>query len=353
MRLQRRHPGRGPADDLDDLNRRDHDDLALVRDAIDALPLGMVVEDKTGRTVAANAQARSPVGDVTGDALAGAALERAVAQARKGETGNEVLELHGPHPRRLEVSASPLPGGVVAVLIDATARQRLEAVRRDFVANVNHELRTPIGALEVLAEALAGERDPATLDRLAARIAAEVERAWALIEDLLNFSRVEASEQPLHQPVSLGDVIQAAGARVSACAEAKGVRLVLPDSPASTTVDGDRAQLVMAVANLLDNAVNYSDAGTSVRVGVEEYGDGVALTVADQGIGIPARDLDRVFERFYRVDAARERRTGGTGLGLAIVRHVATNHGGTVLVRSQEGVGSTFTLRLPRPEGSL
>jgi two-component system sensor histidine kinase SenX3 len=251
----------------------------------------------------------------------------------------------------LEVSASPVAGGVVAVLIDATDRQRLEAVRRDFVANVNHELRTPIGALGLLAEALDGERDAGNIDRLAARMAAEVERAWALVEDLLDFSRVEAHEQPCHQPVALADVIHAAAARVSAPAEAKGVHLDLPGGSGTPTVHGDRDQLVMAVANLLDNGVKYSDAGTTVRVALADEGDTVLLTVADEGIGIPARDLDRVFERFYRVDAARERRTGGTGLGLAIVRHVATNHGGTVSVESREGAGSTFTLRLPRGEG--
>ena len=327
----------------------DRDDLALVREAVAVLPVGILIQDDKGRTVVTNDRARSPFGDLTSDALAGAALDRTLAQARMGETAHEVLDLRGPHSRRLEVTASPLAGGVVAVLIDATERQRLEAVRRDFVANVNHELRTPIGALGLLAEALAGERDPANLDRLAARITAEVERAWALIEDLLDFSRVEAYEPSRHQTVSLRAVIEAAAARVSARAEAKAVRLDLPELPPST-VYGDRDQLVMGLANLLDNAVKYSEGGTTVRVAVEEEADSVALTVTDEGIGIPARDLDRVFERFYRVDAARDRRTGGTGLGLAIVRHVASNHGGTVSVESQEGVGSAFTLRLPRRE---
>lgn len=351
MRLQRREPARVGPTDLDARPRRDGDDLALLHEALGVLPIGILVEDGRGRTVAANERARSPFGDVTSDALAHAARERALAQARAGEVAREVVELRGPHPRRLEVSASPVAGGVVAVLIDATDRQRLEAVRRDFVANVNHELRTPIGALGLLAEALDGERDAGNIDRLAARMAAEVERAWALVEDLLDFSRVEAHEQPCHQPVALADVIHAAAARVSAPAEAKGVHLDLPGGSGTPTVHGDRDQLVMAVANLLDNGVKYSDAGTTVRVALADEGDTVLLTVADEGIGIPARDLDRVFERFYRVDAARERRTGGTGLGLAIVRHVATNHGGTVSVESREGAGSTFTLRLPRGEG--
>ncbi|MDQ3979532.1 MAG: ATP-binding protein [Actinomycetota bacterium] len=312
-----------------------------------------MIEDATRRTVASNQLARSPFGEVTGDALAGAVLSRAMAQARAGHAGSEALDLHGPQPRRLEVTASPLPdGGVVAVLVDATERRRLDAVRRDFIANVNHELRTPIGALGVLAEALSGQRDQATLDRLAGRISMEVDRARALIEDLLEFSRVEADLQRTREPVALADVVEMASARVSASAEQKGVHLDLPDRAGLPTLVGDREQLVTAVANLLDNAVKYSEAGTTVRVTVSSEDEAVVIAVTDEGIGIPARDLDRIFERFYRVDAARDRRTGGTGLGLAIVRHVATNHGGTVSVRSQEGMGSTFTLRLPSMSGS-
>jgi two-component system sensor histidine kinase SenX3 len=355
VRLPRRDLSRGVAAVVDEVTAgRDRDDLSLVRHALERLPVGIVIEDASGRRVAANQRARSPFGDVTGDALAGVALERAMAEARQGRPATEVLDLHGPHPRRLEVSASPLTDeGVVAVLVDATERQRLDAVRRDFVANVNHELRTPIGALGVLAEALAGERDREVLDRLAGRIAAEVERAWRLIEDLLEFSRVEAEQQPGHEPVSIADVTHVAAGRVSAVAEQKGVRLDVPDFPTAPEVYGDREQLIMALANLLDNAVKYSDAGTTVRVRATVDGEAVAVSVSDEGIGIPARDLDRIFERFYRVDAARDRRTGGTGLGLAIVRHVATNHGGTVSVESQEGVGSAFTLRLPRTSGEL
>jgi two-component system sensor histidine kinase SenX3 len=327
--------------------------LQLLRQALEALPVGVVVEDGSRRTIASNRLARSPLGEVAGDALAGAALNRAMVQARMGRAGSEALDLHGPRARRLEVTASPLEdGGVVAVLVDATERRRLDAVRRDFVANVNHELRTPIGALGVLADALSGEQDPATLERLAGRISTEVERARALIEDLLDFSRVEADHQRTPERVAIADVVEIATARVSARAEQKGVHLDLPEAEGLPTLDGDREQLIMAVANLVDNAVKYSEAGTTVRVTASPEDGAVVISVSDQGIGIPARDLDRIFERFYRVDAARDRRTGGTGLGLAIVRHVAANHGGTVSVRSQEGVGSTFTLQLPVSAGS-
>ena len=274
---------------------------------------------------------------------------------RDGEIRQCDLEIPRDHigRDRLSVAArvAPISSRLILVLVeDRTKERRLDAIRRDFVANVNHELRTPIGALTVLSEALAGERDAATVDRLAVRIHAEAQRAADLIDDLLEFSRVEATEQPAHQPVRIADVVETATARVSAHAEQRAVRI---DAPTATgeEVIGDREQLVVAVANLLDNAIKYSDDGSTVRVSVAGDPRSISVVVADEGIGIPARDLDRIFERFYRVDSARDRRTGGTGLGLAIVRHVAANHDGEVLVESQEGVGSTFTLALPRPAG--
>jgi len=310
------------------------------------------VIEKGGQIIASNRLARSPFEDVGGNALAAAALDRARARARQGESVVERVDLYGSPPRRLEITASPLPDrGLVAVLVDMTERQRLDAVRRDFIANVNHELRTPIGALAVLAEALVGERDLATVERLAGRIATEVDRARALIEDLLHFSRVEAEKQPPHEPVAVDEVVQLAVARVSSLAERKGVGIDVSESADPSNVDGDKEQLIVAVANLLDNAVKYSDPETTVRVATMTDCAEVAVSVTDEGIGIPARDLDRIFERFYRVGPARDRQTGGSGLGLAIVRHVATNHGGQVSVRSREGMGSTFTLRLPRSRG--
>ena len=321
----------------------------LVAEALELMPIGIVIEDRDGATIVDNARARTPLGDLTGDTLADVALRRALARARTGDAAVETVDIAGTPPRRLEVTATPLSaGGAVASVFDTSERLRLEAVRRDFVANVNHELRTPIGALTVLAEALVAEHDRTTVERLAGRIQAEAGRARALIDDLLDFARVETEAQPPHFPVNLAEVLDMAVGRMSAAAEQRHVGIVLDAEP-STVVQGDHDQLVVAVANLLDNAIKYSDEGSSVRLEarVSSDGDQVEVVVRDEGIGIPPRDLDRVFERFYRVDHARDRRTGGTGLGLAIVRHVAQNHGGDVVVESIEGAGSTFTLRLP------
>ena len=319
----------------------------LVVEALELVPIGIVVEDADGTTVLVNTRASAPLGDLTGDTLADVALRRALVRSRSGETAIETVDIAGTQPRRVEVTATPLrAGGVVATVLDSSERLRLDAVRRDFVANVNHELRTPIGALTVLSEALVAEREPATVERLANRIQAEAARARALIDDLLDFARVESDAQPPHHSVSIVDVLDVAASRVAAAATQRRVRIDIEASP-DVIVQGDHEQLVVAVANLLDNAIKYSDEGTVVDIETHADPDGIEIVVRDHGIGIPARDLDRIFERFYRVDQARDRRTGGTGLGLAIVRHVAANHGGEISVSSEEGTGSTFTLRLP------
>lgn len=321
----------------------------LITEALDLVPIGLVISGRDGETVLANVRSRSLFGDLTADTLANATLKRSIDRATAGVTAFETVDIAGAQPRQAEVTATPLTGGgAVATVVDTTERLRLDAVRRDFVANVNHELRTPIGALAVLAETLEVERAPATVERLAGRIQAEAARAGALIDELLDFARVEAVDQPPHRPVSVAEVVDVAVARVAAAAGRRRIRVEAAVDP-DVIVVGDIDQLVAAVANLIDNAIKYSDAGTTVDVAARVAGKGetVDVVVRDEGIGIPPRDLDRVFERFYRVDQARDRRTGGTGLGLAIVRHVAVNHGGEVLVESQEGVGTAFTLRLP------
>jgi two-component system sensor histidine kinase SenX3 len=239
------------------------------------------------------------------------------------------------------------PLGIVAVLDDVSDRRRLEAVRRDFVANVSHELKTPVGALSLLAETLLAEHDPEVSQRLAGRIQDESLRVNRIIEDLLDLSRIEAEEHPPREPL-LGSLIMAeAVERVRSAAEQRGVKLLVDEPDPPVTLMGDRRQLVAALNSLLENAVKYSDEGSSVEVFGLANGGWVELVVRDQGIGIPARDLERIFERFYRVDHGRSRQTGGTGLGLSIVRHVVNNHQGLVHVDSREGEGSTFTLRLP------
>jgi len=320
--------------------------------ALDALAPAVVVYDETGRVVLRNRQTLELDTARQAAALVSAAMEDLLSRGAEGGTATRTLELLGPPPRTLVITAHPLHHdgervGTVAVIDDVSERRRLDEVRRDFVANVGHELRTPIGALGILAETLSDEEDPAVVRRLAARITAETERAGRLIEDLLDLSRIEAGGSEPGAPVRIDTVLADAAERVRQLAEDRGVAVVVDGAGDLPDVHGDRGQLVAAVVNLLDNAVKYSDAGAGVAVSARASGGWVEVVVRDQGIGIPARDLERIFERFYRVDRARSRDTGGTGLGLSIVRHVARNHGGDVVVESREGEGSTFRLRLP------
>ncbi len=288
-----------------------------------------------------------------GAPLVAAAIDELVQPGEVPQHRTRTIELHGPPPRQLLLSAYPLERddevlGTVAVADDVSERGRLEAMRRDFAANVSHELRTPVGALALLGEALCGESDPMVVSRLAGRITAEADRAARMIEDLLDLSRIEAGGAGAREIIGIASVVSAAVERSHAVAGRREVKLVLSAEDATPVrVVGDEAQLVSAVANLIDNAVKYSEPGSTVRIGILATGGDVEISVADCGVGIPGKDLERIFERFYRVDRARSRDTGGTGLGLSIVRHIATNHGGEVSVESTEGQGSTFTLRLP------
>ncbi|MHB8342207.1 MAG: sensor histidine kinase [Mycobacteriales bacterium] len=239
---------------------------------------------------------------------------------------------------------------VALVIEDVTEARRVEAVRRDFVANVSHELKTPVGALVLLAEAISGASDdPLAVRRFAERMTREGRRLSKLVQELIDLSRLQGAEAPPEAiPVSAVSVVSEAVDRTGLLAQAKAIDVgVVPEGDLPLVVSGDEGQLVTAVANLLDNAISYSPAGTRVVVGIIRRSDVVEISVVDEGIGIAEPDLERVFERFYRVDPARSRATGGTGLGLAIVKHIATNHGGEVTVWSSEGAGSTFTLRLP------
>ena len=322
-----------------------------LREAIEALPHAVVVCDESGAVVLRNRRSLDVEGGRHVAALVDRAIQEVVAAGGGTRPVTQTLELHGPPPRTLQVTGTPMgrsdrPLGTVVLVDDVSELRRLEAVRRDFVANVSHELRTPVGAMALLAETLADEPDPEVMRRLASRITAEAERAGRLIEGLLDLSRIEAG-RVMRRRLEVAPVITAALERMAPLAEQHGVTVVAPETPAGLGLEGDEGQLLSAVANLLENAIKYSDRGSSVEVRTSASPDWVDVIVADQGVGIPTRDLERVFERFYRVDRARSRETGGTGLGLSIVRHVATNHGGEVLVESEEGIGSTFTLRLP------
>ncbi len=238
----------------------------------------------------------------------------------------------------------------LAVIDSIAQERRVDAIRRDFVANVSHELKTPVGAMSLLAETLAGDQDASDRSRLTDMLQKEAKRVENIIDDLLELTRLEEAADA-RSDVRVDEVVERAVEAVQAFADTHGVAVAVVGLPTDEVIRGERRQLVRAVANLLDNGVRYSDAGQTITVSVEPIEDGVAVTVKDEGVGIPRAELERVFERFYRVDRARSRETGGTGLGLAIVRHVAQNHGGRVLVESKPGEGSSFTMQLPRSGG--
>lgn len=280
------------------------------------------------------------------------ALIRVVRRTRDSHRGT--LELArgpiGAGRRELEVSVSALDdeGMVLVLLSDESEARRIDAVRRDFVANVSHELKTPIGALGLLSEAILGAKDqPEEVVRFASRMQNEAKRLTELVQEIIDLSRLQSSD-PLQKAlaVEVTDVVREAVDQAMFSSEQRGITLEIGEIEDATVI-GDREQLITAVHNLVENAVNYSPEHTKVSIVTKKNGNLVEVSVTDQGIGIAESELNRIFERFYRVDPARSRLTGGTGLGLSIVKHVALNHGGDVKVWSKVGVGSTFTLQLP------
>jgi two-component system sensor histidine kinase SenX3 len=446
-------------------------DAIRLRRSLDTLTQGVVLCDENGTVIYRNGRANALMVSRHGDALAAQAVTEVLEDAWHEGSAERTLDLYGPPRRTLQVRARQIddgrrPLGVIALIEDISERRRLEEIRRDFVANVSHELKTPMGALGLLAETLVSEPDPQVAQRLAGRIHNEAFRVSRIIDDLLDLSRIESEEAPPREPVLVNLVMADAIERVRATSDQRGIEIVLHEPSPPVAVMGDRRQLVSAMHALLENAITYSydnskvvvtgnvhrsnpnlehpaarsddalagggdgdgdegamsgdtpasgqapvirsdgsaperegpiepvftpeileaytppddDAGVappatgstlSTMPSVEaekveaagtgqvettsagspswrvEERDSVRLSVQDHGVGIPARDLDRIFERFYRVDHGRSRDTGGTGLGLSIVRHVANNHQGWVDVESREGEGSTFTLVLP------
>ena len=452
-------------------------DAIRLRRSLDTLTQGVVLCDENGTVIYRNGRANALMVSRHGDALAAQAVTEVLEDAWHEGSAERTLDLYGPPRRTLQVRARQIddgrrPLGVIALIEDISERRRLEEIRRDFVANVSHELKTPMGALGLLAETLVSEPDPDVAQRLAGRIHNEAFRVSRIIDDLLDLSRIESEEAPPREPVLVNLVMADAIERVRATADQRGIEIVLHEPSPPVAVMGDRRQLVSAMHALLENAITYSYDNSKVVVtgtvqrsnpnlehpavvgsfpepgpepdtgelpaveadgaesgpaapDAEEEGpvepvftpeileqvttfvgvaaddtpdagdtsldattaasatsstapapqggapgdpagtvpaepsaaappnwrieerDNVRLSVQDHGIGIPARDLDRIFERFYRVDHGRSRDTGGTGLGLSIVRHVANNHQGWVDVESREGEGSTFTLVLP------
>jgi len=392
-------------------------DAIRLRRSLDTLPQGVVICDESGSVIYRNARANALMASRHGDALAAQAVTELLEDAWDQGSAERTLDLYGPPRRTISVRARLIddgrrPLGVIAMIDDVSERRRLEEVRRDFVANVSHELKTPMGALGLLAETLVAEPDVEVAQRLATRIHTEAFRVSRIIDDLLDLSRIESEVAPPREPVLVNLVMAEAVERVRATADQRGIAINLLEPHPPVAVLGDRRQLVSAMHALLENAVTYSYDNATVTVsgtvvkeersgtgepdgpatppggtalggtGSSDPRDGggappatpppgsggervasdqmaaetgprefVRLAVTDRGTGIPARDLERIFERFYRVDHGRSRDTGGTGLGLSIARHVATNHRGRIEVASREGEGSTFTLVLPlQPE---
>ena len=279
-------------------------------------------------------------------------LVRAVR--RSGNVQEETMELPrgplGTGMHDLLVRVIPLEAdGLICVLIfDDSEMRRLDSIRRDFVANISHELKTPIGALSILSEAVLGASDdPEAIVRFANRMQTESKRLSDLVQEIINLSRLQ-DDDPLKNAkvIDLNEILLHAIDQSELNASARNIELIYSEQ-AMARIKGDHSQVSMAISNLIENAINYSPEGTRVALALRVK-DGLAeVSVTDQGIGIPEKDLERIFERFYRVDPARSRATGGTGLGLSIVKHVVTNHGGDVSVWSVENAGSTFTIRFP------
>jgi two-component system sensor histidine kinase SenX3 len=280
------------------------------------------------------------------------ALIRVVRRTDQSQQGDVEIPRGpvGEGVKNLLVKVTPLgnEGFILVLADDVSEADRIDAVRRDFVANISHELKTPIGALSILSEAvLQASDDPAMVKHFAAKMGETANRLTELVQQIISLSRLQDAD-PLTDAaaVDISWAIKSAVDQSQTNADARGI-IVSLDAEIEANVFGDREQLVMALHNLIENAINYSPEKTKVIISARVIGNLVEIVVKDQGIGIAERDQERIFERFYRVDPARSRETGGTGLGLSIVKHVVANHGGDISVWSQVGEGSTFTLRLP------
>lgn len=327
-------------------------DADRLREALGTVAEGLIICDDLGRVVFRNDQAADLTRARESDVVAEQSVRAMLDQALAGRPQTQTMELLGPPRRQLSVTACPLDDGrrtigAVAVVVDDTDRRRLAAVRRDFVANVSHELQTPVGALALVAEAALAEPDAKVSRRLIEHVHAEARRLGSVLNDLVQLSRLEGEESPERDPVAVHLVLAGAVDAVRGLASERGVDLTLGDVPRRMEVLGNRQQLVVAVRGIVDNAVRYSDAGGKVEIGARTNGRTVEIIVRDHGIGIAHSEIERVFERFYRLDEARTRHQAGTGIGLSLARHVASSHGGAIALDSAPGTGTTCTLRLP------
>jgi len=324
------------------------DQLERFMDALDLLPIGIVIVDlKLNRRVRNNAAA-AMTGVRYVDILVDQAVDAMIDEIKVAKSGNRILEAVAGTTRYFKISGQSMDDqrGIVTVE-DITEKSRIDTVQTDFVANLSHELKTPIGAVAALADSLSGETETEVVWRLAERIVTESHRMSRIVDDLLDLSRVEFGGTEEWTDIDLATVLVEVVSTNQYAAKRQGLGLSLTGS-AELLVRGDRSQLISVFSNLVDNAIKYSEIGGIVNVSSTIKGEEIMVSVTDHGIGIAERDQKRIFERFYRVDKARSRATGGTGLGLSIVRHIVLEHGGAIDIRSEEGVGSTFTVRLPR-----
>lgn len=325
---------------------------------LSVLPSASLVVQADGLVLRASSRAMA-LGLVTRGRIAVPDLLALVAMvAETGVAREQELQFRRPPLMRemldLRVRAAGIGTGAVLVLVDDLSdERRVDATRRDFVANVSHELKTPVGAMSLLAEAIqASADDPEQVKAFAVRMELEAQRLASLIQDIIDLSRLQGDDPLTHaEIIDAADLVRMTLEEVRTVAQGASIPLVVAEDLPAAPLLGDRRQLQAALRNLIVNAITYSAPGSPVAVDLRLAGDVIEITVKDQGSGIPSNELDRIFERFYRVDPARSRASGGTGLGLAIVKHVCVNHGGECTVWSEVGVGSSFTLRLPAYAG--
>lgn len=351
--LTRKSPGR-PRNGSVEAAQLQADRVAALSQILDVLPDAAAIVDDSDRVLASSANCVA-MGIVSLDRIAPVevrALNREVSRLSKTQSRDVVIKRNGSRLGEWEarIQISPIDSELSLLIAqDLSEERRLNDVRRDFVANVSHELKTPVGALSLLAEAVqAADTDIEQVRHFTSRMQIEVKRLTAMISDLVALSQVQG-DAPLRNsaPVNVADVISEAVDATKIAAEQKGIEVAISEDINVGKIFGDEDQLNVALSNLISNAIKYSPNNTRVGVGARRHDDVIEISVTDQGPGIPEESQSRIFERFYRVDPARSRDTGGTGLGLAIVKHVCANHGGDCLVWSQEGQGSTFTLRFP------
>ena len=316
--------------------------------AFDLLPIGVVISRGSNGELLRNRIATEMTGVRHVDILVDDAVVALVKETIELGGQNKSMQVAGPPDRFFQLNSQRLNNdGVVVTIEDTTDRVRIDTVRTDFVANLSHELKTPIGGIAALGDTMVDETDPVVMKQLAERIVRESFRMAGIVNDLLDLSRIEFGRSTEWERIEMNGVIKEVIALSQDNARRHKVELVSSGDFAAE-VFGDRSQLVSAFSNLVENAVKYSEEDRLVKIIGDVRVDDLTVAIVDQGLGIAPKDHERIFERFYRVDRARSRSTGGTGLGLSIVRHVVDNHGGKIELKSNEGEGATFTVVLPR-----